>query len=119
VANVNLDAIDDREVRNLVAEYAKYADHDTIRQPGKFEAEPLYVVFYWGHMLQGDGETSYLPCEEHEDGDCECDPEVDYDQFDIQAGDAEAFPELEPSIGKYLRIREDSQGYVTAWIAAS
>ena len=119
---VNLKAIDDSEIRRAVAEWAQDVDDETGRivgQPGKFESEPIWSVYFYYLTLQGEGEDHYADCEHtggEWDGDCACDLEIEYTRFDVQAGDAEVFPWLDPHIGKELRVREDSQGFVYSWI---
>lgn len=124
---VNFDALhqysDDSEIVSLVKFYADSVDDQGIvRAPGKFEGEPIWAVYFYGWMMQGVGDTTYDDCEHAPmlaiDPDFECDCELDeaYTQFDVTAGDAEAFPALESSVGKSVRVRTDSSGFVYAWI---
>ncbi len=127
--HVDLTKIDDSHVRDQVAKYVPFLNIDgVIDSPGKFEREPLWTVYFYEIMLNGDGEDFYASCDEHKDcgdeqceheHDCDCELELEYTKFDVQAGDAEAFPDLEDSIGKELRLREDSQGFVYAWLVQS
>ena len=57
-----------------------------IRDPGKFEGEPIYVPYLWAFVLQGDGESIY-------DGTVD-DPGTQYTCLGIDPDDILAFPEL-------------------------
>jgi len=115
---------DDSEIVSLVTEYLPSLDtHGIICQPGKFEQEPIHTVYFWGWLLQGEGDTTYVPCEhwgepvDDAGESCDCDLEAEYTAFHVSAGDEEAFPvTLAGMAGRELRLREDSQGFVCSWI---
>lgn len=110
---------DDSEIVSLVKFYADGVDSDGIvRVPGKFEGEPIHTVYFWGWMLNGDGDTTYADCEHAKSGeDCDCELEHEYTTFHVTAGDVEAFPvTLAGMAGRDIAVREDSVGFVYSWI---
>lgn len=119
---VDFDALhqysDDGEIVNLVREYATDLREGCITSPGKFEGEPIHTVYFYGWLMQGEGDTEYVLCEHAEAGeDCDCFLEPEYTTFHIGAGDVEAFPlTLAGLAGQDLRIREDSNGFVYSWV---
>lgn len=122
---VNLAALhqysDDSEIVALVREYvAELGTDGIIHTPGKFEAEPIHTVYFWGWLLQGEGDTTYESCEHADSEDsCDCEPDATHTTFHVSAGDEEAFPiTLAGMTGRDLRIYEDSQGFVTSWIVS-
>jgi hypothetical protein len=121
--NVNLDAIDDTEIRDTVRAYVSdLTPRGTIGTPGKFEGEPLWTVYFYQHILNGDGDNSYELCEHLQtdaSSDCDCDLDISYTSFQVDATDCEVFPALDPYHGREVRVREDSAGFVYSWIPES
>jgi len=122
---VNLEALhqysDDSEIVSLVKSYLDTVDENgIIRSPDKFEAEPIHTVYFYGWLMQGEGDDHYVECEHVTSPiyvECDCESDIEYTQFHIDAGDEEAFPiTLKDCAGKNLRIREDSQGFVYSWV---
>lgn len=111
---------DDRDIVSLVREFSGDLRDGCITQPGKFEGEPIHTVYFWGWLLQGEGDTTYEPCEhDGQDVDCDCDAEADFTVFHVGAGDEEAFPvTLAGAAGRDIAVREDSQGFVHSWLLA-
>lgn len=76
----------------------KLSDYTAHQYPGKFEGENPATEYFYGLMLDGDGETIY-PAE---------DSDFRADIFTVDADEAEAFG---LPIGSVYMIREDSQGF--------
>lgn len=122
--SVNFSALhqysDDSAIVELVREFAgSVDDQGIVRSPGKFGGEPIHTVYFWGWMLQGEGDAVYLDC----DCDCgedehdECETVEDYTVFHVGAGDEEAFPiTLAGMAGRDIALRCDDYGFVTSWI---
>lgn len=81
------------ESRADVEKYYEVDGAGTIRSPGKFESEMVYVPYLWEQILSGDGE------------------DVDGQTYlSIEDEDREKFPELEDVTGVYLHT--DDFGFV-------
>ena len=73
-----------------------------ITSPGKFESEPLYVVYFWDFaMCCGEDETIY-----NED-------DTITSKFIVTDDDRKHFPELKDV--KEVFLSEDSQGFVNRY----
>jgi len=86
--------------RDLEREYAGMLREDglTIRGPGKFEGEPLYILEFWEGMMSGGGdETLYFG------------PEGEAEVFIITDEDRSEWPELEDTYAVALWTSE--QGF--------
>ncbi len=74
--------------------------HGVIRDPGKYEAEPLYVAYFHELVLDGaSGDTIY---DEYD---------TPIDTFDIDDDDRAAFPELGGAV--HIAVWENDQGFVS------
>jgi len=82
----------------LDAAFDTYPGTDTIRSPGKFEGECLYVPYFWGIMLDGGADD-----EDEDEG-------VPIAIFDVNADDVAQFPELADR--ETVALWEDDQGFV-------
>lgn len=71
-------------------------EHGIIRNPGKFEGEPIYVPYFWGVYMDGGAD-------EDEGGTL---------KFKITAEDRKAFPELGKK-QKVIRLYESENGFVS------
>ena len=76
----------------IVVEYEN--DGQRITQPGKFESEPLYAVYFWDCYLNG--------CADEDDGDVLT--------FDVTDEDKAEFPELQNV--RHVFMWETDQGFV-------
>ena len=83
-------------------ETRKYVE-EMVEGPGKFEAEPAYVAYFWEKSMDGYFDTIYF------DGS-----HVEYTR--ISADDVDIFPELAESAGRYIALQESEQGLVYASI---
>jgi hypothetical protein len=78
-------------------DYQSYTVNEvgTITDPGKFEAERLYVPYFWEAYMSG--------CADTDDGEIL--------GFRVEAQDIERFPEL--SKVEWVFLVEDDQGFVS------
>jgi len=77
-------------------------EHGIITSPGKFEAEPLYVPYFWDiAMVSGEEETVY-------------DDETPISFFIVSDDDRKEFPELDNIYG--LALWETDTGFVNCTI---
>lgn len=84
----------DREARDTIVANYRVDARGTIRSPGKFEGEMLYVPHYWDCVLDGAAD---------EDAGREA-------FFRVTDADRQLFPELGAIYG--LSLRESDQGFV-------
>jgi len=76
-----------------------------IRDPGKFELEPIYTPYYWDKMADGmETETLDFPINEDET--------KSVDIFEVTAEDLAEFPELDGVA--YIALEYSDQGFVQA-----
>jgi hypothetical protein len=77
---------------DIEAEYT--IENGVIRNPGKFEGEPIYAPYFWDALLNGFADSD-------DDGVA---------VFDIEASDIEQFPEL--ANVERIALYESDQGFV-------
>lgn len=87
--------------RQEIMDQFKVSDLGIIKNPGKFEGEPLYSVYFWDLVMNGDGETVMQ-------GDSI------FSVFDITEEDLKEFPELKNT--KQIAMYTTTQGFVCCWL---
>lgn len=88
--------------------------HGLIITPGKFQGEPLYVPYFYEHIMDGSGNEVFDTCEheDHSEDECDCmDLNLLYTEFDITDDDIREFPELQGY--SQIRIGVTEIGFVT------
>ncbi len=78
--------------KDILAEYE--VEHGTIRTPGKFQGEALYVPYFWDAFLNG--------CADRDNGQVL--------GFDVTDDDKKEFPELRKR--RTVKLVETDQGFV-------
>ncbi len=78
----------------------------TIRSPGKFEGEMLYAPYFYGMVMDGDGEEVY-----DQDGEEFAEEDLLYTRLDVHPEDRAAFPELDLATTEVL-VYQDDLGFV-------
>ena len=86
------------KVAEIMQEYG-ISDSEEKRSPGKFEGQPLWVVYFYAMSLDGDGEVLH---DMEEDGDVEVKMEVNSEERWV-------FPDLQDAT--HVSILEDSVGF--------
>jgi len=87
--------------RQEILQQYQVSELGIITSCGKFESEPLYSVYFWDLVMNGDGETVMQ-------GDSI------FSVFDITEEDLKEFPELKNT--KQIAMYETTQGFVCSWL---
>ena len=88
---------------SLIKKDYKVNKHGVIQDPGKFEAEMYYIIYYYDLVMNGFSDES--------GGDVEAGGAWDF--FGLDAEDYKKFPELKGKGTKGLILWQDSQGFVS------
>lgn len=84
----------------MLQEFDVYPENPVvIREPGKFEAEAIWVPYFWELSMHGGGDEEVIS------------PEGTYVIMEIRPEDLAQFPELRGS--KSIMLKESEQGFVS------